>query len=254
MALSHYPGGELELFANAHNWKKYYASRIRPYIGGDVLEVGAGRGGTTQVLYTGQERSWTCIEPDPELARQLVSTITGMSDSGIPMVSTGTIADLASDRTFDCILYIDVLEHIGDDSRELRQAAERLRPGGYIVVLSPAHSFLFSEFDRQIGHFRRYNKETLSAAGPASMHLHDIFYLDSPRNHAVARQQTAAAHGLSKPAADLFLGSIRGAQLTPARSNAWLPPRENHSCRLATTDRLVGNLDTLSCGSLRRRS
>ncbi len=176
---SHYPGGELELFAGAHNWKRYYASRIRPYISGDVLEVGAGIGATTAMLCSGRERSWTCIEPDPDLARQLSSAVAQLAGPIVPTVSACTIADLSPNPTFDCILYVDVLEHIQDDRGELRQAAERLRPGGYLVVLSPAHSFLFSEFDHQIGHFRRYNTKTLAAVSPELTRLHEVFYLDS---------------------------------------------------------------------------
>ncbi len=176
---SRYPGSELELFADARNWKRYYAARIRPYIRGDVLEVGAGIGATTRMLCSGREHSWMCIEPDPDLAHQLSSAVALLPGPPVPTVSSCTIAELPANQAFDCILYIDVLEHIEDDHGELRRAAERLRPGGYVVVLSPAHSFLFSEFDRQIGHFRRYDTKTLTAVSPASTQLHKLFYLDS---------------------------------------------------------------------------
>ena len=39
-----YPGDELVLFQHATNWKKYFSRQIKPYIKGDVLEVGAGIG------------------------------------------------------------------------------------------------------------------------------------------------------------------------------------------------------------------
>ncbi len=50
-----YQGKELELFERAENWKRYFASFMSPYIRGDVLEVGAGIGGTTKVLCNGQQ-------------------------------------------------------------------------------------------------------------------------------------------------------------------------------------------------------
>ena len=40
MAEIEYIGGELELFAEATNWKRYFTSFFGPYIHGDVLEVG----------------------------------------------------------------------------------------------------------------------------------------------------------------------------------------------------------------------
>ena len=45
-----YIGSELELFSEASNWKAYYARLIRPYLGEEVLEVGAGIGATTASL------------------------------------------------------------------------------------------------------------------------------------------------------------------------------------------------------------
>jgi hypothetical protein len=52
-----YQGSELDLFRHAVNWKRYYASRLQPYIKGDVLEVGAGIGATSRFLCGGQLRS-----------------------------------------------------------------------------------------------------------------------------------------------------------------------------------------------------
>ena len=45
-----YPGGELDIFAEAINWKNYYSKKLQPYITGDVLEVGSGLGTNTEFL------------------------------------------------------------------------------------------------------------------------------------------------------------------------------------------------------------
>jgi len=65
------PGTELDLFSHASNWKSYWAKFIIPFIRGHVLEVGAGIGSSTLALSTCSYTSWTCLEPDPELATQL---------------------------------------------------------------------------------------------------------------------------------------------------------------------------------------
>lgn len=179
MTSREYEGSELELFAKAHNWKRYYRTRIQPYIRGDVLEVGAGIGGTTRDLCSGRERSWICIEPDPQLARELAANVARMAGPTVPKVLPGMVDDLPATATFDCILYIDVLEHIADDHAELASAAARLRPSGHLVALSPAHQFLFSEFDRHVGHLRRYDEASLRAMGAPLLELRDAFYLDS---------------------------------------------------------------------------
>ena len=44
MSETHYVGQELDVFAHAVHWKRYWSSQIEPYLRGDVLEVGAGLG------------------------------------------------------------------------------------------------------------------------------------------------------------------------------------------------------------------
>lgn len=47
-----YAGSEVEVFAGAANWRSYWCSRARPYVGRRVLEVGAGIGSVTRSLWT----------------------------------------------------------------------------------------------------------------------------------------------------------------------------------------------------------
>jgi 2-polyprenyl-3-methyl-5-hydroxy-6-metoxy-1,4-benzoquinol methylase len=180
MTIQVYQGGELELFQHAHNWKRYYASRLRSFISGEVLEVGAGIGGTTPFLCSGREHSWTCLEPDPALLEVLRLAYPTAAVNGVPLrFYAGTIGDLQRTERFQTIIYIDVLEHIDGDQQELAAAVERLTPGGHIVVLSPAHEWLYSEFDRAIGHVRRYNLRDVHRLTPHGTGLVHAEYLDS---------------------------------------------------------------------------
>lgn len=91
----------------------------------------------------------------------------------------GVVADLPEAELFDTIIYADVLEHIEDDRGELERAARHLAPGGHIIVLSPAHQWLFTPFDTAIGHFRRYDRRSLGAVRPPGTEQVRLFYLDS---------------------------------------------------------------------------
>jgi SAM-dependent methyltransferase len=173
-----YPGKELGLFAQAKNWKSYYAGLLRPYISGRVLEVGAGLGATMPALWNNSVSSWLCLEPDPVLARELGKRLREFND-GVVQSKTGTVDDLPTGDLFDCILYIDVLEHIANDREELQHASRHLSPGGRLIVLSPAFQFLFSPFDRALGHERRYTSATLSRAFPESLKRECLLYADS---------------------------------------------------------------------------
>jgi hypothetical protein len=167
-----YPGSELDVFAHAQNWKRYVASQLRPYLIGQVLEVGAGIGSNMEVCFDGSQKEWICLEPDVNLAKRIPK-------KERCQIVVGTISDLPAGRKFDSILYYDVLEHIQDDRSELALAANRLSPGGYLSILSPAHQWLYTAFDNAIGHYRRYNKTSLASAGPSSLTLERLRYLDS---------------------------------------------------------------------------
>jgi SAM-dependent methyltransferase len=174
-----YVGAELDLFAAVHNWKSYWSRRIRPFVAGDVLEVGAGIGSNTPFLDPGGIGRWVCLEPDAGLAAQLTANLKKAASGRTRETVFGRLQDLDSEWEFDTILYIDVLEHIEEDREELADAASRIRAGGRIIVVSPAHQWLFSPFDAAIGHFRRYNRPMLRRITPPGLHLERLFYLDS---------------------------------------------------------------------------
>jgi hypothetical protein len=90
----------------------------------------------------------------------------------------GTTSDL-SGRRFDTILYLDVIEHIEDAKAELHRAVDLLEPGGHLLIVVPAFNFLYSPFDKAIGHFRRYDRKILVNEMPVRMERLTTRYLDS---------------------------------------------------------------------------
>jgi hypothetical protein len=174
-----YVGDELGLFALASNWKRYYAGIISPDLGKSVMEVGAGLGATTAVLCDGSQSEWVCLEPDAALRAEIQAKIRDGRLAKCCRAQAGLISDLGSEAVFDSILYIDVLEHIEHDGQELAAASQHLACGGHLIVLSPAFGFLYSPFDRSIGHYRRYSRSSLQALTPPGCRLERLIYLDS---------------------------------------------------------------------------
>jgi SAM-dependent methyltransferase len=172
-----YEGSELDLFAEATNWRAYWMSLVVPHLGLNVLEVGAGIGSVTQVLADGM-RSWTALEPDGRLAGRIMPQCQAAKSESIT-VFVGGLDDLDAEATFDTILYVDVLEHIEDDAAEVMKAFDRLTPGGKLVILAPAHQWLFTPFDTSIGHYRRYDRAMLRGIRPPMAREDVSAYLDS---------------------------------------------------------------------------
>ncbi len=175
----HYLGAELDVFARAQNWKRYLAAQMASFVFGDVLEVGAGIGAITQALAPLPRRTWTCLEPDAGLAQRLNSAVRAMAGPDRISVIIGALRDLPSAANYDCILYVDVLEHIEKDGAEVSAAVAMLRRGGHLVVLCPAHNWLYTPFDRAIGHYRRYDRCRFQSLQPPSASMVRLRYLDS---------------------------------------------------------------------------
>lgn len=170
-----YIGEELELFKDATNWKSYWYSRVSSYVGGDVLEVGAGIGANTQLfLKDSKVKSVTSLEPDDELSQVIKTNILNPKLN----VVCGNVYDLSTETKFDTILYIDVLEHIESDSAEIIQVKKLLKEGGTLIILVPAHNYLFNEFDKAIGHYRRYNKTMLKGVVNKQLEIQSLKYYD----------------------------------------------------------------------------
>ncbi|MGV3638045.1 MAG: class I SAM-dependent methyltransferase [Flavobacteriales bacterium] len=172
-----YVGNELELFQHAVNWKRYWSSRLSPFVQGRSLEVGCGLGVNAAYLANERVTAYTFLEPDPRLLQQ-VDEHAALPPAIHQRKVLGTTAQVHDER-FETVLYIDVLEHIEEDTEELRRACDLLVTGGHILVLVPAFPFLYSAFDKAIGHHRRYTKSMLRARMPDSLQPVRMHYLDS---------------------------------------------------------------------------
>ena len=161
-----YVGSELDLFAAAIHWKSYVRRQVSPHLGREVLEVGAGHGGTTRVLCDGRAGAGSASSRMPRSptacwrrsARATCRIAAGCASAPWPTSTSTTGSTRSSTWTSS-----STSRTIAPSSL----AADRLRPGGHLIVLAPAHQWLFTPFDAEIGHFRRYSRQTLrDAANP----------------------------------------------------------------------------------------
>jgi hypothetical protein len=115
-----------------------------------VVEFGAGTGTLAEVWREQFALDPICIEIDPDLLRILRSK---------GFTTSSSIQNLSSNIPF--IYTSNVLEHIEDDVSVLRIIRNKMEKGGKIAIYVPALPILFSDLDRNVGHFRRYKKSEL---------------------------------------------------------------------------------------------
>ncbi|MGE4297426.1 MAG: class I SAM-dependent methyltransferase [Desulfovibrionaceae bacterium] len=69
--------------------------------------------------------------------------------------------DAFPDASVDYVYSLNVLEHIDDHEAVIGHMRRVLRPGGRLLVYVPAFPCLYTAMDRQVGHVRRYTRQTL---------------------------------------------------------------------------------------------
>ena len=149
--IDEYPEIALERFDKANIWIKYIISQIRNFMQDQILEVGAGCGSFTK-SYMEKFKSITLTDLDNNSVKLLNKNFSKYQNIKILSKATSEI-----DKTFNTIIYFNVLEHVKDDIAEINSAIERLNVGGYLIILVPAHQKIYSKLDKAVGHYKRYD-------------------------------------------------------------------------------------------------
>ena len=166
-----YPGKELEIFDKAVLWRKYIYFLVKKYIKNDLLEVGAGIGSFTK-NYKNNLENITLTELDKKNIKRLKKRFKG-SKIKIKAKLTSKL-----NGKFNSILYMNVLEHIKNDKKEINISLNKLNKKGYLIILVPAHNELYTKFDKEIGHFRRYKVNFFKKLKFKNARIVKLQYLD----------------------------------------------------------------------------
>ena len=149
-----YLNSVLGLFDLAGNYRKYQISLVKNFIKNTILEVGPGRGEIISHFAHDKEKKISLLEPDSENFEFLKKKF---EKNPNVKVSNLFIADVQ--EKFETIIYMDVVEHIENHEEEILKAYSKLEKNGYLIFIVPAFQLLFSDFDRAVGHYRRYEKK-----------------------------------------------------------------------------------------------
>ena len=91
------------------------------------------------------------------------------------------------------VVMLDVLEHLADPVQVMKHARDILAEDGGLVFTVPAHPELFGDWDRRLGHYRRYTakmlREQAAAAGFRVRYLSSWNALSLPAAYVVRGYQ-----------------------------------------------------------------
>jgi SAM-dependent methyltransferase len=171
--MKEYPEIVTERFNGANFHINYCLKFINKYLTGSILEVGAGCGSFTKHYLNKKITSITLTELDQTNILNLNKNFDSYTNIKIIKKKINEI-----DEKFDAIIYLHVLEHIKDDQNEIYEASKRLKNNGILIIMVPAHQKMYSNLDKAVGHFRRYEIDFFKKKFKF-LELSNIKFLDS---------------------------------------------------------------------------
>jgi SAM-dependent methyltransferase len=154
----------LEELSEAARYRRYLFELVEPHLGDSVLEVGAGTGDFAAQL-TGRGRV-VLTDSDPFCLETLRERLGDRPE--VEVCALELPGEVAMGAPVDSVVAINLLEHLEDDVAALRSIRSAAVPGGNVVLIVPGYPALYGEYDRAVGHLRRYTPDTLRQAVEAA--------------------------------------------------------------------------------------
>lgn len=153
----------LEAMTGAPRYRRFILGMMRPHRRGTVLEVGSGLGDLASGLDDAEHLIVTDVDP------YCLSVLHDRFDGrpGVEVRRFDVLADRLEEPV-DTAIAVNVLEHVVEDRRALRNLAASVRPGGTVILFVPGYPSLYGAYDRAVGHVRRYTPRSLQGVVEAA--------------------------------------------------------------------------------------
>jgi 2-polyprenyl-3-methyl-5-hydroxy-6-metoxy-1,4-benzoquinol methylase len=150
----------LETLSQAGDYYKWIANRVRSFIKGKVLEIGAGIGN-----FARWAKDYATDYHVSDVDSRLVNKLAASFDRAL---CWDLYTPFPENEMYDTIVILNVVEHLEDDREAIECLHKRLLNGGHLILMVPAGQFLFGSLDRSFGHYRRYSKKSITKLIEAS--------------------------------------------------------------------------------------
>lgn len=156
----------LKVISDAYHFNDWTYQTVKPYCSGKILEIGSGIGNiSARFINDGFNITLSDIRANYRnfLHEQFPSHANPESVLNLDLVHPDFENEYRHlNSTFDTVFALNVVEHIENDNHAVRNCAFLLKPGGTLIILVPAFQSLYNNFDKELFHYRRYRRNTLS--------------------------------------------------------------------------------------------
>jgi len=155
----------LSVLANANKLNQWFFDSIRPYCSGNILEVGSGIGNISH-FFIENNLSITLSDIRTNYLEALEKRFPSFNKDKMILFD---LVDPDFDtkylhlfESFDTIFALNVVEHIEQDALAISNCRKLLKKGGNLIILVPAYQSLYNRFDKELEHYKRYNRKSLN--------------------------------------------------------------------------------------------
>ena len=151
----------LDAIEQAPKFNRWMYESVKPWLGKRVAELGCGRGNLSSFFRQHETVMLTDYRDDYlDPLRAKWGLKKNLSFAKLDMSQREDYSVLAKFAP-DSVVFLNVLEHVEDDRAVLKSLFDHLPAGCRVIILVPFGMKLYSEFDKELGHFRRYEKGEL---------------------------------------------------------------------------------------------
>lgn len=170
----------LEAISQAAAFNEWMYDTIAPFCSGKIIELGSGIGNISTFFI--RDKKDIVLSDLRDNYRQYLMDKFHLPEPNVRSVDMvhenfeKEYVDLLGQ--FDTVFALNVVEHIEDHHLAMRNAAKLLKKNGNLIILVPAYQWLYNAFDRELGHYRRFTKRTLSLYIPNNVDLVKMSYFN----------------------------------------------------------------------------
>lgn len=156
----------LDIISKADKFNQWIYETIKPFCKGKILEIGSGIGNISNFfikdnydIFLSDIRYNYCLE-----LKKKFNTFENFSGTEMINLTDPDFDEKYANhlQKYDTVFALNVVEHIQDDVLALKNCHKLLVENGNAIILVPSYQSLFNQFDDELGHYRRYNKSTLT--------------------------------------------------------------------------------------------
>ncbi|MDQ3076947.1 MAG: class I SAM-dependent methyltransferase [bacterium] len=154
----------LNVLDKATNFTDWMYSHIKPHLKGTILEVGSGSGTYSKKIIEDFKNHSIILSDVDELYEKSLKEKFSSDRVQVLKLDLEKKEDFeALSNKVDSAFALNVFEHIEHDEEALINIYANMNSGGTLILLVPAHQFLYNRIDESVNHFRRYSKKMLIA-------------------------------------------------------------------------------------------